>query len=143
MPDKHIIEVWRTPVRVSRTSSYLFMVAAGIAAVTLTPQTIAREAGYLVTLGWGAAVLTGALVAAAGVALVRYRWEWVAIWPVIGGVLAYMATLWGLVAQGEFTRTAQACLITALALTMVTRALELAAHAHKLRRTHERWADSV
>lgn len=138
MPDKHIPDKWRVPVRLGRTATYAALMLAGLAAMFLTPTTIASETGHTVTYAWAAAVIIGALGAGAGTLTGRYRWEWVAIWPLTGGIVVYATTIWGLILQGEVTRSAQALFITSVAAMLVRRGLELAAHAYRLRMEHMR-----
>lgn len=138
MPDRFIPPRWRTVLRVIRATLYTLVAGAGIAATVLTPTTIAGTIGEPLMYWWASLATVGALTALWGVIADRYRIEWVASWPATGGTLVYAATVWGLVAQGESTRSTQAFIVTALTVALAYRGVELAAHAAKLRADHHR-----
>lgn len=121
------------PDRISLTIAWTLTGLGGGAAILWTPSTIENEIGTLLALLWGAVTFVGGLAAAAGVALDRYRIEWIAAWVAAAGVGPYAGSLWFLIFAGAHTRAAQALLITALLVHSVTRALRCAAHADRLR----------
>lgn len=140
MPDRFIPKRWRLLLQAARAATYLGVAAMGITGLVWQPTTIAAAIGQPLTYWWTGLSTVGALVAMIGVLVDRYRIEWVAIWPAIGGTVAYAATVWGIVAEGQPTRSAQACAITTLTLALIVRAIHLAAHAAQLREEHRREA---
>ena len=115
------------------TATWLLVAAAGFSSAFLSPRTVTAEVGSVVLLVCGSAVMTSALIAALGVAINRYRWEWAASWLTAAGVVPYVITVWWLVFSESGSRLTQAFFVTALLTFLVHRALMCAAHAAKMR----------
>ena len=137
MPFRDLPRWARTALRTLLSVAYLSAGYAALAAVVWTPQTIEGALGAVLTYGWATVGLVGAAVALLGVALDRYRVEWAAVWWVAAGLSVYTLTVWALVAQTP-TRQTQAAALTTLCVLLVYRAVELTAHAAKLRHRHLR-----
>jgi hypothetical protein len=137
VPERHLPPKWRHSLRVSRGAMYIALVFAGAFGVMLTPLSISGAIGEPLSQWWAFLLGTGAVGALIGVGLDRYRVEWIALWPAIGGGSIYAITIWSFVASGEGGRATQASVVTAMVLALLFRALELGAHAAKLRADHE------
>ena len=138
MPDRSLPPRWRTALRVLRALVYAAVAYAGIAALIWTPRTIAGALGAGVTYSWAVLAIAGAGVALVGLIRDAYRLEWVAVWFAAAGTSTYTLTVWSLVITEAPTRQTQAAICTGLTLALLVRAVELSAHAAKLRAEHLR-----
>lgn len=136
MPDRQYPVRWRGILRVTRATLYLALIIAGLFGVVMTPLTIAGTIGEPLTYWWAALLFSGATVAFAGVIMDRYRVEWLALWPAVGGASLYAFTVWTIWLSGEWGRGVQAMLVSGLTIAVTYRALELGAYAAKLRAEH-------
>lgn len=135
MPDQHIPQRWRPLLRYIRAALYVTLAAAGIADMFLTVDNPFALTGPLAY--WWAILLTGGAVAAGvGVVIDRYRVEWLATWPIMGGLLIYALTVWAALIAGQLSRGTQATLSLALLIALILRSAELAAVAARLRAEH-------
>jgi hypothetical protein len=132
LPTRH-----RRAVKTSLTMSWLASAGAGLSAIILSPTTIISELGTWGTLASGFVLALGAMIASAGVAFARYRWEWVAAWVSATALAPYLVTVWALVIVDTATRSTQAYLVTSLLGFYISRAISCAAHAAKLRAEHQ------
>lgn len=133
----------RIGIRISLTTAWMLVGAAGIAMWFDTPMTIVREVGETVTDSAGLAMGAAAFVAALGTALDRYRLEWSAAWFAAMSIVPYVITVWWLVFSESGSRTTQAFFMSALLVFIVLRAQLCAAHAAKLRALHRETTGSV
>lgn len=124
---------YRWQIRTLLSVAWLLTAAGGACAILWTPATIENELGTQLTYGWGGIAAVGSVVALFGVAMNRYRLEWVAAWFSAGGLWMYGMVVWWLVITGSQTRLTQGFFITALLVHVVSRAVFCAAHAAKLR----------
>lgn len=140
MPDTLLPLGWRRTLRAFQGATYLAVAAMGVVGIIFPPMTIAAAIGEPLTYWWTGLAAAGAIVCFLAVLTDRYRVEWVAVWPTIGGTLIYAITVWGLVTEDQVTRSAQAVALTALVLSLATRGVRLAGHAAQLRAVHRREA---
>lgn len=110
---------------------------AGIAALIWTPTTIAGAIGVLVTYAWAALAVLGGSVGIWAVARDQWRTERWSAPLAAGGAVTYAVAVWSLVITETSGRAAQASWITAVALLLVYRVLEVWAVASRDRTTHD------
>lgn len=111
-----------TPVaeRTFWATIYALMAIAGVWVLLDPPTTIETPLGDGTTVLWGSLWATGAVTAiAAGAG--RYKWEYVLIWFIMGGVGVYAVTLWTLVLYDSTGRGPQALLVSALLIVFIRR----------------------
>ena len=133
MPDQNFTPRWRATLRGTRATLWACVVASGVFGITFTPTTIVGTIGEPLTYWWTSLSAVGGLVALVAAVVGRWKVEQLAAWVALGGMLGYAITVWGIVLGGELTRSTQASVITGLCISILYRALELAAHAAKLR----------
>lgn len=138
MPDRHLPRRWQVLLRVIRAAVYLLLAGAGFFVLFSTPKTIVGRLGEPLTHWWAILLLVGAAVALLGVILDRFRIEWAALWPALGGGLIYTSTVWNLWLHDEPGRGTQSMVVAALTGFVAYRLVELAAHAAVLREAHAR-----
>lgn len=112
-----------------RTSAYWMVGVAGLASLVWTPRTIEAELGPVMVSIWACFLLIGGLSAAIASTLERWLIEMPAIPMVLTGLALYLVALWSITIDGEVTRLAQTTLITAYALHLAARWLQLRALA--------------
>lgn len=110
---------------VVRAAAYLAIAASGLAVLASVPASYAGLSSAL-TLTWGVLCLLGGILMAYGVAARRYRWEWLPSWIAVMGVAMYGALSWHQVIIAGIGHAPRALLITALALLLLSRAIQLA-----------------
>jgi hypothetical protein len=126
----------RRAIKTALTASWFASAGAGLSAFVLSPNVIVHELGALGTVLAGIALAVSACVAALGIALGRYRWEWVSAWVSAASLAPYLLVLWAFIIVGASDNSTQAFLATSLLGFYISRALECAAHAAKLRAAH-------
>lgn len=129
LPDHH-----RRLVKATLSAAWVSSAGAGLAAVVL-PTVSVDPLGVIGTGIAGATLAVATVLAALGVALNRYQWEWVASWLASASLIPYLVTLWAMTFVSS-SNLGQAFLITSLMLFYATRSLLCAAHAAKLREIH-------
>jgi hypothetical protein len=127
----------RVSVRFLLTGAWFFAGCAGLSAAALVNITFVRELGIFMTILCGAALAGGALIAALGVAMNSYRWEWGASWLAAFGLSPYLIGIWLAVWFIDIGRISQALLVTSLVVFFLYRSAMCAAHAAKLRSLHQ------
>lgn len=137
MPDSHIPQPKRMIIRILRSVYYGFLIAAGVGGIVFTPRNLSGALGEPLTYWWAALLGVGSIFALIGAATHRYRFELLAVWPTLGGAATYTWSVWGAFLDGEPGRMAQACIVAALTISILMRALELGATAERLRQEHE------
>ena len=123
--------------------SWLTAGAGGFAGAFLSPNTIVSELSPPVVMTFGIVLIVSTVVAATGVVMNRYRFEWIAGWGAALAIAPYGLTVWWLVATETPTRLMQALLVTSLGVFFLTRAARGAAHAARIRRAAERAVKEV
>ncbi|MBN8881469.1 MAG: hypothetical protein J0H73_04045 [Salana multivorans] len=125
-----------------RAVLYLALLLMGAGAVWLTPQTIGAQMPAFITDAWGTLAILGALGCLYGSLTRRYRLELVALPLLIGAVIVYAISIWGIVVDAP-TRTAQASAITALVIALGIRWVDLLVVRGRLRREHDRHVEAA
>lgn len=125
--------LYQNMLRLILGAAWGFVALGGLAGLIVTPRTIETELGSALIWIAGSVVVTSALPAVIGVALRRFRYEWVASWFTSAGLILYAGTLWWLVFSGASTRLMQASFITALLAHTLGRVVICSAHAARLR----------
>lgn len=136
MPDGHMPPAQRGMIRVMRALIYLLLLLAGVSGALLLPKAAVGTLGAPLTYWWATLLALGSLASITGVAFGRYRIEWLATWPTIGGSMIYALSIWSVVLEGTPGYVTQALLVSALTLAIVARSVELSAHAAVLRKEH-------
>jgi hypothetical protein len=124
----------RRAIKIALTTAWLLSTGAGLSAVA-DPRVTVVGLGDIGTMIAGATLLVATGVAAGGVALARYRWEWIASWLAASALTPYVVTLWAFMLVSG-SNSGQTFLVTSLLAFYVGRALQCAAHAAKLREVH-------
>lgn len=120
----------RLTERSLRTAAYWMLGVAGLASLIWTPKTIAAELGPVMVTILSTFLLVGGISAAVASTLERWLIEMPAIPVVLTGLALYLVVaLWSITVDGEVTRLAQTALITAYALHLGARWLQLRALA--------------
>ncbi len=121
----------RRTIKTTLSLAWLLVGAGGFVTIFI-PYAFFRE-GMSV---FGATLALASVVAALGVALGQYRWEWIAAW-VAGMMLSpSVVTTWALVIGEGQPLLERAFFLTSLFVFLVLRAELCAAHAEKLREVH-------
>lgn len=107
--------------RALRTGAYWMIAAAGFASLIWTPVTIQAVLGATMVTIWSILLMVGGLGAAIASTFEHWLAEIPAIPIILAGLAIYLVALWSLTAAGEVTRLAQACAITAYALSLGAR----------------------
>lgn len=137
MPFRDVPPRQRFRLRLALGVVYALGVAAGIWTVIWTPPSLGDTAGHVVTYGWAALLGGNSLAALLGVVLDRYRVEWLACWFAGLGAAIYVGVMWYLtIFATPMARGAHSLMSTIALMFFVYRALELSAHAEKLREQH-------
>lgn len=112
--------LWQT----GSVTVYAMLAASGlvVAAYCLLHDPI-TFAGRMILWIWAAGTFFPGVICALAVALDRYRWEWVATWPLSTGVGVYAVSVW-LGVQSVWD-LANCFIITAFALTILGRGIHL------------------
>lgn len=118
-------------------AAWLWAGGAGLSASIMAPGTYVAELGSVWTVVFGVSLSASAIIAAIGVVMARYRWEWIAAWAAAASIAPYLVTVWALTFTDTWTRSTQAFLVTSLLTFFVLRAILCAAHAAQLRKVHE------
>lgn len=116
---------WESRVR---AGAYAFAFAAGTWVLITPPRTIEGTIGVLSTVAWGVLLLPASVVM---VFAWRGKWrpEYALLPLLVAGVTVYAVAVWASVWE-TITRGPQACTISALALALLARFMQL----RKLRR---------
>jgi hypothetical protein len=126
----------RSSIRVALTIAWAFSALAGAVGVFSNITTDPVIVGQLRDIGGGILAAT-ATFAAVGVALNRYRLEWVASWFSAAALTPYTMVYWYTVFAVDGDRAESAFLLTSLIVFYLSRAIMCAAHAQRLRALHE------
>ncbi|WP_448222471.1 hypothetical protein [Gordonia iterans] len=119
----------RLTERSLRTSAYWMVGVAGLSSLIWTPVTIRAELGPVMVTIWSAFLIAGGITAAIASTLERWLIEMPAIPLVITGLALYLTALWSITIDGEIGRLAQTATITAYALHLGARWIQLRALA--------------
>ncbi|EOM77302.1 hypothetical protein DW322_21285 [Rhodococcus rhodnii] len=111
--------------RALRTGAYASVAVAGFASIYWTPNTISAVLGTITAMIWGLLLLVGGITCAAASLTERYLIEYPAILLVVAGAAMYLVALWAITAGGEITRLTQTALVTAYALHLLARHVQL------------------
>lgn len=107
------------------TLAYACVAAAG-AWVLISPPASYSGLSTALTIAWGALCLVPGILTAFGTLSRRYRWEWLSLWWAAMGVGMYAVLSWGQVFGDGPGHGPRALLVTALALLLIRRAIQLA-----------------
>lgn len=119
-----------------RTAFYSLTLLAGIAAIWLTPNTIADRLSSILTVSWGWMLIVASIVAIFGVAKKLFRFEFAALPFIITGIMIYTVTVIDLAVETP-TRLAQAASLSALFVIVCIRFTELLLVTIRLRMMHD------
>lgn len=133
MIDRGIPTGYRAALRVARSAMYALVGFIAVSALVWTPHSVVETMGIPLTIWWTTLVIVGSLTSLVGVIINRYRAEWIAIWPTVGGLVVYALTMFFLAIDSEPAKFASASAALALSVAMAYRGAELGAHAAKLR----------
>lgn len=138
MPERHYPRRWTIAVRASRSMTYAALVMMGVAGIWLTPTTVAGTVGEPMVYWGSVCAIAGGNIGIVGVILWRDAFERFAAWPTVIGAGIYSVSLWIIVVtEPSLTRSMQALAVTTLALSFLTRGLDLGGRAALARRDHE------
>lgn len=129
LPTRH-----RRTIKSILTTAWLLSAGAGLSAV-VDPRVTVVGLGDVGTIIAGAGLLVATGVAAAGVALAKYRWEWIASWVATVALTPYVVTLWALFLVSG-ANSGQTFLMASLLAFYASRIAQCSAHAAKLRNMH-------
>ncbi|MFF1531474.1 hypothetical protein, partial [Cellulomonas sp. NPDC058312] len=90
-----------------------------------TPNTITGVLGAGTATVWGLLLVFGGMVCVAASMTERYLIEYPAILIIIAGLVVYLVALWAITLEGEITRLTQTAVITAYALHLLARHIQL------------------
>lgn len=127
----------RLRIRIALAGAWAFTALGGLGGIFQTSPQLMLEIGWALPLVSSIAIASAATGATVGVLLDKYWIEWVAAWFTAGGVFAYTAALWYLVAVGSAPRIQSAALLSALLCFYAYRIVACAAHARKQRTVHK------
>lgn len=108
-----------------RSGAYSVVAVAGLASILWTPNTIAAVLGYGTAVVWGALLIAGGVACLYASMTERYLIEFPAILVVIVGLVIYLVALWAITLDGEITRLTQTAVITAYCLHLLARHVQL------------------
>ncbi|MFM9261469.1 hypothetical protein ACKAMS_22790 [Rhodococcus sp. 5A-K4] len=108
-----------------RTGAYAGVTVAGFASILWTPRTIADVLVGGTSTAWGIFLLVGGAVCTFASITERYLIEHPAILLVIAGLCLYLVALWEITLDGELSRLTQTAVITAYALHLFARHVQL------------------
>lgn len=118
-----------------RALLHLAALTMGVWAVWLTPQTVSARLPAFITDVWGVLAVVGAVACLYGALTRRYRWELTGLPLEVGAVVIYAVTVWDITTEAP-TRLAQASAVTALALALLIRYVDLLVIRQRLIREH-------
>lgn len=108
-----------------RTGAYAVVTVSGIASILWTPRTIADVLGAGTATVWGVFLLLGGALCMFASVTERYLIEHPAILLVVAGLCLYLVALWEITLDGELSRLTQTSVITAYALHLLARHVQL------------------
>lgn len=123
-------------IRLTLSLAWLLAAGGGLSALTVSPLSLIVELGPVVTHLWAVGLMIASAIALLGVAMNKYRFEWVAAWLAAVGLFPYVTTIWWLVSIGQTGHLTQAFMLSSLLVFMVLRANFCSAHAARLRSIH-------
>lgn len=132
----HLPPKQRVYVRTALSSAWAMSALGGLSSLIFS---LGGPLDALAVTGRVAGVILSvmAVMAVVGVAVNRYRVEWIAAWFSATALAPYTLVFWYSVFSVDLTRMSSAFLLTALLCFFVTRAIMCSAHAARLRMLHE------
>jgi hypothetical protein len=124
-------------LRISLAAAWAFSAAAGLSAVVFLPDTNGPDFMYEARVLAGITLAVATTAAGIGVALNKYRIEWVCSWLAAAGFTPFIALYWTVVYKDTDGTLPIALMMSSLVTFYAFRGISCAAHATRLRRLHD------